>query len=340
MNHVCLNHDDAFLTLFPARSNSTRRVRTFHILQARFHHRSHWHLRDVCLPSTEARIEMASMRKVILKACDACRRRKVKCNGQQPCSGCMSASLSCAYDAPRKQGGNRGARATVLNELKEAQIQRAATASPASAPSESAHSPLAAPYQPETTFVQACIDTYVRRIQVVVPILSLHALGAEVQLAKTSVASRQFVLAFCAYVANFGNALSETQLEQAYPFKTDLRRQSLNNALRVRDRTRVTNPTPHSMLISFFLYGAYAGLGDYQQGWFYLREATTLFTMLQRQDVDWYDERTHSCMFWILLVSERYLSNLCTRARLIRVDHMQSEEADRSHYKSQREVRL
>ncbi|KAF3050165.1 hypothetical protein E8E11_001407 [Didymella keratinophila] len=133
---------------------------------------------------------------------------------------------------------------------------------------------------------------------------SLHR-HLQVQRAKTSVASRQFVLAFCAYVANFGNALGETQLAQAPSFNEALGRQSLDDALRVRDPTHVTNPTPHSMLISFFLYGAYAGLGDYQRGWFYLREATTLFTMLQRHGVDWYDERAHSCMFWILLVSER-----------------------------------
>jgi SP family general alpha glucoside:H+ symporter-like MFS transporter len=271
---------------------------------------------------------MVSTRKVIPKACDACRRRKVKCNGQQPCSGCMSANLSCAYDSPRKQGGNRGARAIVLNELREAQMQHAATASAASA-----HLPLAAPFQTETTFVQACISAYVCRIQLVVPILSLHALESEVQLSKTSNVSRQFVLAFCAYVANFGNALSET-LEQRSSFNADLGRQSLNDALRMRDPTCVTNATPRSMLISFFLYGAYAGLGDYRQGWFYLREATTLFTMLQRHGVDWYDEREHSCMFWILLISERYLSNFCTRAELTLVDPMQSEEAGRLHYKS------
>lgn len=255
---------------------------------------------------------MVSTRKVIAKACDACRRRKVKCDGQQPCSGCMSANLPCAYDSPRKQGGNRGARATVLNELRAAQTQFAVIPSPASASSESAHSPMTTSYQPETAFVQACIDTYIRRIQDVVPILSVHALETEVQLAKTCVASRQFVLGFCAYVANFGNALSEAQSGQTI----NLGRQSLNDALQVQDPMRVTSPTARSMFISFFLYGAFAGLGDYQQGWFYLREATTLFTMLRRQGVDWYDERTHSCMFWILLVSERYLFDSCARAEL------------------------
>lgn len=248
---------------------------------------------------------MASARKVIPKACDACRRRKVKCNGQQPCSGCMSAKLQCAYDSPRKQGGNRGARATVLNELRAGQSQHTAAVSPTSASSESVHSPLTTPYNPEASFIQVCIDAYIYRIQLVVPILSRHALETEIQLAKTSLASRQFILAFCAYVANFGNALEDMPSGHLGSSKAILGPQSLNNALLVQDPTRVTNPTPRSMLVSFFLYGAYAGLGNYQQGWFYLREATTLFTVLKRQGVDWYDERTDSCTFWILLISER-----------------------------------
>lgn len=251
---------------------------------------------------------MVSTRKVIPKACDACRRRKVKCNGQQPCSGCMSASLPCAYDSPRKQGGNRGVRATVLNELRAGQSQHAATFSPASASSGSAYSPPAAPCNSEASFIQACIDAYLDRIQLVVPILSQQALETEVQLARhpqNSPASRQFVLAFCAYVANFGNALEDTPYgHQGLP-RAAIGRQSLNDALRVQDPTRTMNPTPRSMLTSFFLYGAYAGLGDYQQGWFYLREATTLFAMLKREGVDWYDKRADSCAFWILLISER-----------------------------------
>lgn len=259
---------------------------------------------------------MASTRKVIPKACDACRRRKVKCNGQQPCSGCMSATLTCAYDLPRKQGGNRGARATILNELRASQKQHAVAGSPGPASSDSAHSPLTTPYNARASFVQVCVDAYLHRIRLVVPVLTQHALNTEVQLAESSLESRQFILAFCAYVANFGNALGETSLDQQVFARTDLGRQSLKDALQVQDTGRSTVPSPRSMFISFFLYGAYAGLGEYQQGWFYLREATTFFSMLKSDAVNWYDQKSHSCMFWVLLVSERYIDshriqNLC-----------------------------
>lgn len=153
------------------------------------------------------------------------------------------------------------------------------------------------------------MGAYMHRIQLVVPILTLHALEMEVSLAETSAMSRQFVSAFCAYVANFGNALEETSLDQQVFSRANLGRQSLKDALHVQNLGRITDPTPRSMLISFFLYGAYAGLGDYQQGWFYLREATTLFSMLKADAVSWYDQRAHSCMFWILLISERYFES-------------------------------
>lgn len=245
---------------------------------------------------------MTSVRKVVPKACDACRRRKVRCNGQQPCLGCMSANLTCAYVSPRRQGGNRGARATVLNELRANQAQQGASHSPAS--SDSTDSPLIVTYAAEGSFVQDCIDAYLCRIRSVVPILTPQALETEVQLAKTSVHSRQFILAFCAYVANFGNVLEEVQPGHRSGSLVDYGRQCLTNALRAQ-AVRNSDPTPRSMLVSFFLYGAHAGLGDYQQGWFYLREATTLFTMLKKDAVSWYDERTHSSVFWILLISER-----------------------------------
>ncbi|KAF1365551.1 hypothetical protein EJ07DRAFT_161586 [Lizonia empirigonia] len=202
-------------------------------------------------------------RKVVPRACDACCRRKIKCNGHQPCSGCMSTNLTCAYVSPRRQGGNRGARATNNTAL-----------SPASATSESNNSPLTTHLDTKFIFVEVCIDAYMNHIRLVVPILTRHALETELRLSKTSLASRQFISAFCAYVANFGNALEHAQTNHRVYSGGDVGRQTHN------------------------------GLGDYQQGWFYLREATTLFSLSKVDAVDWYDQSAQTCMFWILLISE------------------------------------
>ncbi|KAI9595250.1 hypothetical protein BDF19DRAFT_342182, partial [Syncephalis fuscata] len=44
------------------------------------------------------------------RACDACRRRKVRCDGAIPhCSNCRTANVSCTFlDAAKKRGPPKG----------------------------------------------------------------------------------------------------------------------------------------------------------------------------------------------------------------------------------------
>ncbi|PSN72106.1 hypothetical protein BS50DRAFT_672962 [Corynespora cassiicola Philippines] len=41
---------------------------------------------------------------MLRNACDACKRRKVKCDGTQPCGTCTVSRLDCQYSKPRKRG--------------------------------------------------------------------------------------------------------------------------------------------------------------------------------------------------------------------------------------------
>lgn len=36
-------------------------------------------------------------------ACEQCRTRKVRCDGQNPCSGCRHSGTSCVYRSPRRE---------------------------------------------------------------------------------------------------------------------------------------------------------------------------------------------------------------------------------------------
>jgi SP family general alpha glucoside:H+ symporter-like MFS transporter len=246
----------------------------------------------------------ASTRKAVSKACDACRRRKIKCNGLRPCAGCLSADLACSFDAPRGQGGNRGARATVLNELRaEAQYHDTSPPQdlqPSSSSLEADQSPgIAALAISEQNTVDTAIDAYVKCIYSVVPLLDVAVIKAHASLADVSTISHQFILAFCAYVGNFGRV--SAFFDGAYSQRL------LESAVSVQDARNIAQPTPLSVYISFFFYGAWAGQGDYQQAWYHLREATTLFMMLKPKLDDWYDEKAQRCLFWILVVSERYV---------------------------------
>ncbi|KAL4904358.1 hypothetical protein BDW74DRAFT_185657 [Aspergillus multicolor] len=45
-------------------------------------------------------------RKYIAKACNECKRRKIKCNGERPCGRCGRQRISCVYDNAHEPGGN------------------------------------------------------------------------------------------------------------------------------------------------------------------------------------------------------------------------------------------
>jgi SP family general alpha glucoside:H+ symporter-like MFS transporter len=249
----------------------------------------------------------STARKVVSKACDACRRRKTKCDGVQPCLGCRSANLACTFDAPRGQGGNRGARAIVLNELR-AKSKDHSSFSENLPPAASSLSPDITGAQdisdepPLSDVLGECMDAYVKYLYPVVPLLDMAFIKAQASQADRSPMSHQFVQAFCAYVSNFGH-LSDGGGPESLSEVAG--KQLLETATSAQSIRLLTQPTPTSVYISFFLYGAWAGLGDYQQAWYYLREATTLFLMLRNNHEDWYDEETQRCLFWVLLVSER-----------------------------------
>lgn len=75
----------------------------------------------------------------ISKACEPCRRRKIKCNGQQPCALCQQHPAHCQYRAKardRTSARQRASRDSTVHaeENIPADLQTARTESPLSAP--------------------------------------------------------------------------------------------------------------------------------------------------------------------------------------------------------------
>lgn len=69
--------------------------------------------------------------KSLKRACDCCRKRKVKCDGEDPCGPCRKATIRCAYLQPPKKKGPKGLRsARVLHALRK--IDEAAPITPQS----------------------------------------------------------------------------------------------------------------------------------------------------------------------------------------------------------------
>ncbi|EME47678.1 hypothetical protein DOTSEDRAFT_146525 [Dothistroma septosporum NZE10] len=85
--------------------------------------------------------EASNASKQLRRACDCCRKRKVKCDGEEPCNPCKKASIRCAYLQPPKKKGPKGLRsARVLHALRRIDDD-AASQSPRSPLSPNGHGP-------------------------------------------------------------------------------------------------------------------------------------------------------------------------------------------------------
>ncbi|KAI9262740.1 hypothetical protein BY458DRAFT_514861 [Sporodiniella umbellata] len=59
------------------------------------------------MSSTKPTEEKTRRRRLkVISACGECRRKKTKCDGEQPCSGCLKAHVNCQYTINQKLGAS------------------------------------------------------------------------------------------------------------------------------------------------------------------------------------------------------------------------------------------
>ncbi|KAF2232946.1 hypothetical protein EV356DRAFT_568417 [Viridothelium virens] len=56
--------------------------------------------------SADASVPLQKRRRRVTRACDECRRKKIKCDGKQPCTHCTVYSYECTYDQPSHRRRN------------------------------------------------------------------------------------------------------------------------------------------------------------------------------------------------------------------------------------------
>src|SRR5436189_29698 len=84
-------------------------------------------------PASNIDQDARAAQKILRRACDCCRKRKVKCDGGSPCGPCTKAAINCAYLQPPKKKGPKGLRsARVLHALRK--IDEDASRNPGNAP--------------------------------------------------------------------------------------------------------------------------------------------------------------------------------------------------------------
>ncbi|OAD75653.1 Zn(2)-C6 fungal-specific transcription factor [Phycomyces blakesleeanus NRRL 1555(-)] len=61
------------------------------------------------MPADEQPIEPRKKRAKIVSACGECRRKKTKCNGEQPCRNCLKSGVPCVYPSSSHSDDRRNA---------------------------------------------------------------------------------------------------------------------------------------------------------------------------------------------------------------------------------------
>lgn len=260
---------------------------------------------------------MASIR----RACDACRRRKVKCDGRKPCRHCGQASLICTFMAVPKKKGPKGNQARVLSEIREAQLQEVSEARLHDGLERvenfamvSLWSPTPGLLSPEV--INGCVEFFFAQMYPTMPILHRQRFYEEhVRNLGASLESYCLVCSLCAFMMIqpgmelLGIGLPGGQVTQDGP---SVGRTLVKEVLRVRKGFDYVEGSIATVITSFFLFACYFGLDEHKLAWFYLREATTLAHMCDMDDENTYrsgstaDNIRRRRLFWLLFVTERY----------------------------------
>jgi len=264
------------------------------------------------------------MTTAVKRACDACHRRKVKCDGINPCRNCSASQLACTYNAIPQKKGPKGSRAKVISELRETQRQTSLSAkiqnrlnginSPPSSP------PLApTPGLLSNDMIKECIDFFFANMYPSMPILHRERLEQQLLFMDGSLDTYCLLTSMCAFMMlqpgmpmPGGDPFSFESMPGAHIVSSSL---LLEETLRVRKGyDYLESPSLNTLCTSYFLFCCYYGLDLHDKAWFHLREATTLAHMIGMNKETTYMQydRTEASgrrrLYWLLFVTERFVS--------------------------------
>lgn len=261
------------------------------------------------------------MTTAVKRACDACHRRKVKCDGINPCRNCSASQLSCTYNAIPQKKGPKGSRAKVINELKEKERQTSLSAKVQnrmngvnSPPSSPTLAPTPGLLQNE--MVKECIEFFFAHMYPTMPILHRQRLEQQALYMDQSLDTYCLLTSMCAFVLlQPGMTVPGTD-----PFSLDSMPGAnivtstllMEETIRVRKGyDHMDSPTLNSLCTSYFLFGCYYALDLHDKAWFHLRESSTLVHMIGMNKESTYmqydsiESSRRRRLYWLFFVIER-----------------------------------
>lgn len=274
-------------------------------------------------------VSPAIMSQAVKRACDACHRRKVKCDGINPCRNCSSAQLSCTYNAIPQKKGPKGSRAKVISELRETQRQTSLSAKiqnringVTNTPAGSSAAPT--PGMLTSDLVKECCQFFFDNMNPQAPILDRRQVEQQILYMEQNRDAYCLMASMCAFVM----LQPGMTMPPGDPYNLDMVPGAniiscqllLEETLRVRKGYEYLEQiTINSLATNFFLFGCYYGQEMHEKAWYYLREATTMIQMIGMNKEDYYmqldvaEAARLRRVYWLFFVIERCVFILIAR---------------------------
>lgn len=261
------------------------------------------------------------MSQAVKRACDACHRRKVKCDGINPCRNCSQAQLSCTYNAIPQKKGPKGSRAKVISELRETQRQTSLSAKVQNRINGINCTPASPSLCPTpglltSELVKDCVAYFFDNMYTQLPILDRRTVEQQVLYMEQNRDAYCLMTSLCAFVM----LQPGMTMPAGDPFQLDMMPGAtivssqllLEEALRVRKGYEYLDSiTLNALVTNYFLFACNYGQEMHDRAWYYLREATTMVHMVGMHKEDHYmqfdavEATRRRRLFWLLYSTER-----------------------------------
>ena len=261
-----------------------------------------------------------SVRKVVKRACDGCKVRKIKCSEIAPCEGCIQAGIACTFIKNPRSRGPRRLRKSTLEEIEQTQRQwedstqrqweNTGLVVPSAAPSQFPPAELTeesvfAPAKVASLVLQLCI--YRLRMYPVWPIIKVERLVASLQKQQPDI--EVFALAYAVAAATIAQ-IRAPSTSQPGATTAEFMEAQCQYAKARRDTSQPPNLS--TVRIAFFLHIYYenqepGGL----QSILYLREAISIAHIVGLHRESYYhkvepeEQQIRRRTLWLLFVTER-----------------------------------
>jgi hypothetical protein len=251
------------------------------------------------------------LKRRVSRACDACKLRKVKCNGEARCSQCAHSGLRCVYSATAKPR-SQGRRGRVISEYKQQ------TSNPAR------HLAPLLPRKDERDFDKAyfynLLSDYMSSVYPVQPILTEDEIRKNIDTMDIDKEAYSYVHAFGACTLNLSYIGNRRTPEIAQTIE-----KLVNESVNARNLvTRGYKSSIRQCMTSLHLHNCFMTMRDSDASFFYMRDAITLVQLLGIETSTGISsmsppERAKlQRLYWEAYIHERFLAILDYRQAILR----------------------